>query len=150
MTTNGTLLVFNPVTNTTKSVDPSTIPGYVGDFKCNQPSGTCNTYTMGTTKDGNFAYDYSTNDDVLKATNSSDRTNMSSTVLTRLSSTGGRVLQAESSNTVALQNPVLCIKKGDIMFFNVVPEDGNYPVYNKDSILNTNPKFDYGPFLNLA
>jgi len=92
MTTNGTLLVFNPVTNTTKSVDPSTIPGYVGDFKCNQPSGTCNTYTMGTTKDGNFAYDYSTNDDVLKATNSSDRTNMSSTVLTRLSSTGGRVL----------------------------------------------------------
>jgi hypothetical protein len=36
------------------------------------------------------------------------------------------------------------------MFFNVIPEDGNYPVYNKDSILNTNPKFDYGPFLNLA
>jgi len=36
------------------------------------------------------------------------------------------------------------------MFFNVVPEDGNYPVYNKDSILNTNTKFDYGPFLNLA
>jgi hypothetical protein len=36
------------------------------------------------------------------------------------------------------------------MFFNVIPSDGNYPVYNKDSILNTNPKFDYGPFLNLA
>jgi len=36
------------------------------------------------------------------------------------------------------------------MFFNVIPEDGNYPVYYKDSILNSNPKFDYGPFLNLA
>jgi hypothetical protein len=36
------------------------------------------------------------------------------------------------------------------MFFNVVPSAGNYPVYDKNSILNTNPDFDYGPFLNLA
>ncbi len=35
------------------------------------------------------------------------------------------------------------------MFFNVVPSVGNYPVYDKNSILNTNPDFDYGPFLNL-
>jgi hypothetical protein len=48
---------------------------------------------MGTTEDGNFAYDYGTNDDVLKATNSTDKTNMSSTILTRLSSSGSRVLQ---------------------------------------------------------
>lgn len=105
---------------------------------------------MGTSKDGNFEYDYGTNDDVLKATNSTDRTNMSSTLYTRLNSQGSRVLQQLNNSNVALQNPVLCIKKGDIMFFNVIPEDGNYPVYNKDSILNTNPKFDYGPFLNLA
>jgi len=106
---------------------------------------------MGTTEDGNFAYNFSTNSDVLKATNSTDKTNMSSTMITRLSSySQGRMLQAVDNSSVALRNPVLCIKKGDIMFFNVVPEDGNYPVYNKDSILNTNPKFDYGPFLNLA
>jgi len=65
----------------------------VGDFKCNQASGNCNTYTMGTSKDGNFEYDYGTNDDVLKATNSTDRTNMSSTLYTRLNSQGSRVLQ---------------------------------------------------------
>ena len=35
------------------------------------------------------------------------------------------------------------------MFFNVVPEALNYPVYYKDSFLNNNPQFDYGPFLEL-
>lgn len=35
------------------------------------------------------------------------------------------------------------------MFFNVVPEALNYPVYYKDSFLNNNPDFDYGPFLDL-
>jgi hypothetical protein len=35
------------------------------------------------------------------------------------------------------------------MFFNVVPEALNYPVYYKDSFLNNNPFFDYGPFLEL-
>lgn len=93
MTSKGILEVYNPVTNVTTSVDPSTIPGYVGDFKCTQPSGNCNTYTMGTTKDGNFAYDYGTNSDVLKATNSTDKTNMNSTIMTRLSSLAvGRAL----------------------------------------------------------
>ena len=58
---------------------------------------------MGTTKDGNFAYDYSTNSDVLKATNSTDKTNMSSTMLTRLNSySSGRMLQTGDSNSVAL------------------------------------------------
>jgi len=108
---------------------------------------------MKTTKDGSFAYDYGTNSDVLTATNSTDKTNMTSTFKTQLTSfksSTGRGLQAASASSLALTNPVLCIQKGDIMFFNVIAEDGNYPVYNKDSILNTNPKFDYGPFLNLA
>ena len=58
---------------------------------------------MGTTKDGNFAYDYGTNPDVLKATNSIDKTNMSSTMVTRLSSfSSGRILQSANTSAVAL------------------------------------------------
>ena len=35
------------------------------------------------------------------------------------------------------------------MFFNVHADLKQYPRYFKDSILNTNPDFDYGPFTNL-
>jgi hypothetical protein len=67
-------------------INDFSIPGYVGNFQCTQPSGSCKTYTMGTTSNGNFAYDYSTNAAVLNATKATDNTNTTSTVLTRLSS----------------------------------------------------------------
>jgi hypothetical protein len=31
-----------------------------------------------------------------------------------------------------------------------INDPNNYPVYDKSSILNSNPSFDYGPFLTLA
>lgn len=48
-----------------------------------------------------------------------------------------------------LTNPAMCIKEGDVIFFNVDAPSLNYPVYYKDAFLNNNPDFDYGPFLNL-
>jgi len=110
---------------------------------------------MGTDTDGNFAYNYGANPEVLSATKTPDNSNNTSTLMTRMNSKFievklARNLQAKTTaNTAALLNPVVCIKQGDIMFFNVVPSAGNYPVYDKNSILNTNPDFDYGPFLNL-
>jgi hypothetical protein len=44
----------------------------------------------------------------------------------------------------------MCIREGTIMYFNVRAEANNYPVYFKDSFLNNNPKFDYGPFDELG
>lgn len=38
---------------------------------------------------------------------------------------------------------------GDVVFFNVVAEKRSYPRYFKDSVLNTNDKFDYGAFEEL-
>ena len=63
----------------------------------------------------------------------------------------GRSLQStvEQFTTPRLKNPAMCIKEGDVIFFNVVAEALNYPEYYKDSFLNNNPDFDYGPFKEL-
>lgn len=45
---------------------------------------------------------------------------------------------------------MICITEGDIIFFNVELNPPQYPRYFKDSILNTNQNFDYGPFEELA
>jgi hypothetical protein len=57
-----------------------------------------------------------------------------------------RRLQSNSS-TPTLTNPVVCIKLGDSIIFDI--SNDNYPVYDKDSLLNTNPNFDYSEFRNL-
>ncbi len=60
----GTLSVYNPVTNTTGKVDPSTIPGYYGTFKCETPdlsTNNCSVSTMGMPQDGSFTYEFTPN-----------------------------------------------------------------------------------------
>jgi len=42
----------------------------------------------------------------------------------------------------------MCVPLNSAVLFEV--SGSSYPVYLKDSILNTNLDFDYGPFLNLA
>lgn len=49
----------------------------------------------------------------------------------------------------ALRNPVVCVAKGDSMLF-TIRDPKHYPVYLKDSVMNSNPSFDYGQFLILA
>ena len=48
-----------------------------------------------------------------------------------------------------LQNPVYCLLLGQTMIFSITSQD-HYPVYLKDSILNTNKGFNFSPFLELA
>jgi len=79
MDTNGKLNVTDPVTGKSGIIDPSTLPGYVGNFECRTASGKCNTYTMGTDTNGNFAYNFGTNPEVLSATKTPDNSNTSST-----------------------------------------------------------------------
>lgn len=49
----------------------------------------------------------------------------------------------------SLRNPVICVAKGDSMTF-TIRDPRHYPVYLKDSVMNSNPSFDYGAFLLLA
>jgi hypothetical protein len=59
----------------------------------------------------------------------------------------GRRLQDESES-LYLVNPIVCLNEGDTLIFSI-DEAGHYPRYLKDSLLNSDPSFDYGPFLEL-
>jgi len=59
-----------------------------------------------------------------------------------------RRLLAEVSSP-EISNPVMCIHEGDTSIFEI-DGNGHYPVYEKDSLLNSNPNFDYGPFKILS
>lgn len=41
----------------------------------------------------------------------------------------------------------MCIRKNEAFVFSVSKE--HYPIYDKDSLINTNEKFDYGAFAEL-
>ncbi|KAF4141760.1 hypothetical protein GN958_ATG09005 [Phytophthora infestans] len=54
-----------------------------------------------------------------------------------------------ASTSLSIANPMVCLSVGNGLLFDLsVPR--SYPVYLKDSMLNTNPSFDYGAFRSLA
>ena len=50
-------------------------------------------------------------------------------------------------STPVISNPLVCIKVGDSILFDI--STGFYPVYVKDSLLNTNQDFDFSSFREL-
>lgn len=54
-----------------------------------------------------------------------------------------------TSDEIGVTNPIACIKTGEGLLFDI-PDKTNYPVYDKDSLLNTVPNFDFGPFRDLG
>lgn len=109
---------------------------------------------MGQDESGNFVFDFRPDPKVVDATITQEFDNTNTTSLLRKfraakieSRDDKRHLQTESSQR--LYNPVICIKEGDTIFFNVRSKKLQYPRYFKDSILNTNQNFDYGPFTKL-
>jgi hypothetical protein len=97
-------------------------------------------YSMSTTG-GSFAGVFGTNEALGSASHSRrkliSRTN--STLSSRMLSTGA---------SATLNNPIVTIFVGDSIVFDV--SKASYPVYVKDSLLNTNPSFDYSAFRDLA
>jgi hypothetical protein len=105
-------------------------------------SGGCTTTSLGKAADGSFTANYGTNDLILSRAGISSA---DSTGRRRLSA--GRALQSDSP---AITNPVICVKIGAVILFDVNPDQQQYPVYLKDSTLNTNQEFDRAPFDQLA
>jgi hypothetical protein len=58
------------------------------------------------------------------------------------------VLEVEGA-VGGILNPIYCITTGDSMIFNIKNAE-KYPVYMDDSVMNTNPAFDTGSFIDLA
>ncbi|MFN3545843.1 MAG: hypothetical protein ACK4UX_13440, partial [Thiobacillus sp.] len=47
---------------------------------------------------------------------------------------------------LGVQQPVLCVRQGGGVLFDLTGGAARFPVYLKDSLLNTNPAFDFGEF----
>eukprot|EP01012_Entosiphon_sulcatum_P020572 TRINITY_DN2549_c0_g1_i18.p1 TRINITY_DN2549_c0_g1~~TRINITY_DN2549_c0_g1_i18.p1 ORF type:complete len:7257 (+),score=712.60 TRINITY_DN2549_c0_g1_i18:702-21773(+) len=67
------------------------------------------------------------------------------------SSSSKRNMRTQSTETIkGIANPLICLGNGEALLWDVSASRNHYPVYIKDSLLNTNPNFDYGPFRALA
>jgi hypothetical protein len=75
------MTILNPVpnrktgVNEVSIVDPSSIPGYYGSFKCettNTATTDCKVLQMGMAEDGSFTYEFSPNEDITNTTNMAD------------------------------------------------------------------------------
>ena len=63
----------------------------------------------------------------------------------------GRRSLLQATDAVGIDLPLICLEYGESMVWDLSSGDKNhYPVYEKDSLLNTNANFDYGPFRALA
>jgi hypothetical protein len=68
----------------------------------------------------------------------------------RLLETETRYLQATANQGgTVINNPIICLPQGSALMFENLSAK-NYPVYQKDSLINTNPSFDFSKFLLLA
>ncbi|OMJ93310.1 hypothetical protein SteCoe_3776 [Stentor coeruleus] len=107
------------------SLDGTT--GYYGFLKCSEG---CTLYSMEMTDTGPQAV-YG-----------------GGTALQSLFSTGNARGRRLVTASAGISNPVICISLNDTYIFSISKD--HYPVYSKDSLLNTNKDFDYGAFQQLA
>ena len=60
---------------------------------------------------------------------------------------------AAASSVIGVQSPIMCLKAGAGVMWTISgslsDSSVHYPVYVSDSLLNTNPTFDYGAFVTL-
>jgi hypothetical protein len=61
-----------------------------------------------------------------------------------------RFLQSQGSTggsgATTIKNPVICMPEGSALLFTSLSPK-NYPVYLKDSLINTKPNFDFSKFI---
>lgn len=123
--TKTTIDVFDKITNDTTAVDMGKATGYYGVVKCDNG---CKVYSVDMTERGPVG-----------------KYGIGEALGNKETTSKLRRLQDISAS---IQNPVYCIDQGDTFLFSI-PNDQNYPVYSKDSLLNSNFNFDYGAFNEL-
>lgn len=118
-------IVRTDTDGTTESVKVSELEGFFGSLDCESSS--CKIVSMNFNEKFQGEYGVST---VIESSRRDRR-------------------RLDDSNTYLIENPVVCISEGDSMIFSVKTPK-NYPIYLKDSLLNSNPDFDYSEFTSLA
>lgn len=132
------------VTNTTTeeviTFRQAAVPGLAGRARCQAPGdGGCEIFTLGKdARNGDFIADFQLPDALgLKRRQLHSRRFLQ----------GRRGLQA--GQDLVIRNPVVCAGLGSAVLFQGLSSD-HYPVYQKNSLLNSNDAFDFGAFVALG
>lgn len=143
----GKVIVYNSDgTVKTSAYDPSTISGVYGTFKCSRDDCKCTSSSL-SVSGSQFVYDFQESlvgNRILRNLNITNTSDPNYIPVKR------RLTQRELATTTTITNPITCVVAGNMIEFNVDSTTKSYPVYMKDSLLNTNSAFDYAGFLNLA
>ncbi len=128
------MTVYDSVTKSFKNFSLADA-GVSGDFSCSSPP--CNFQIIQSSSAG-FGGVVEAGPSYLAAL-SSNRSGTSSR----------RLLQASTDSVI--NSPVVCIKAGSGILFDITTDSSgtHYPQYDRDSLLNTNPSFDFGRFIEL-
>eukprot|EP00347_Sterkiella_histriomuscorum_P024098 403332318 len=151
-TSASTSVIKITINGKTTEVDLDKIGDFYGNFDCSESDSNCTIRSTETSDDG-FQGNYGSSS-LVESTSKKILRQMFSDFLDEPQNDmalrdhdGQRYLQT-SANTNAITNPVFCISMGTSMLF-TISDPTHYPVYLKDSVMNSNPSFDYGQFLIL-
>ncbi|GIQ81354.1 hypothetical protein KIPB_002301, partial [Kipferlia bialata] len=120
-----TLSVTDPSTGTTSEID-TTSDSFVGQLTCSSADG-CSLHAVVGNDEG-FVGVYNLPDGYF--------------------STEASVATTKSDDVTGIRQPIMCLLLGEGIVWDV--SAGHYPVYEKDSLFNSNDDFDYGVFRTLA
>ena len=144
----GSLETYDPTTGEiVEALGNSSTAGFLNEAHCSPStipgeSLSCHLLSIIMTSNG-FTGSY--DPPILKANTSTNATSGDRRRRRRLDGT-----EATSSATSGVLNPMICMLKGEGIMFDLSGSPESYPVYTKDSMLNTNPDFDYGAFRKLS
>ena len=135
----GMIVITNPVTGIYETISSSALITY-GSFSCGIPGSKILSLSTSNGKfEGYFGLGTALAS-IYSASNVSSSRRLSGSHY----SSDGHSRRLESSSSVTIDNPILCIDIGDTLVFDI--SNSNYPIYVKDSLLNTNGDFDYSQF----
>ena len=137
------LIHYDPKTGIAKSISLDS-SGVLGTRNCAAGASSCDVKMIRMDETGIFGI-FNPSFEVIEAGTTAPQ-NTSTHGLRR------QLLQSQSSfGEKPISSPIVCLGFGDAMIWDVShPSRQHFPVYVKDSLLNTNPDFDYTEFRDLS
>ncbi|CDW74865.1 cast multi-domain protein [Stylonychia lemnae] len=150
-TSDGQIKIYDPISKTSSV---SSLSGVEGSLSCiNEDTSLCQLVNLIQTAAGDFAADFTTSS-ALSTTSKRvlfeefEQENYDDTNSHFKYHKKRRNLQTAGQDNY-IRNPVVCLTQGSALLFENLSKT-HYPVYLKDSLINTNGAFDYSQFTNLA